>query len=169
MKARDLDSLVYPEKVHRSIYVDGAIFEEEMTKIFAASWCFLAHESQLPNAHDFVTTEIGRRPIIVTRDADGTVRALVNRCSHRASTVCELASGNAKRFTCAYHGWTYASAGNLVSLPFPKGYPESFDRSELGLHALPRVESYRGVIFGSLKEDGVDVPTWLAGARRQID
>jgi phenylpropionate dioxygenase-like ring-hydroxylating dioxygenase large terminal subunit len=169
MKAQELDSLVYPDKVHRSLYVDKDIFDEEMTKIFGASWFFLAHESQLPNPHDFVTTEIGRRPMIVTRDADGIIHALINRCAHRASTVCQLSSGNAKRFTCAYHGWTYASAGSLVSLPFPKGYPKSFDRSEYGLHSLPRVESYRGFIFGSLNEEIMDLTTWLAGARRHLD
>jgi phenylpropionate dioxygenase-like ring-hydroxylating dioxygenase large terminal subunit len=169
MKTEDLDSLVHPEKVHRSLYVDTAIFEEEMRKIFAASWVFLAHDSQLPNPHDFITTEMGRRPIILTRDSDGTVYALINRCAHRASTVCQLPSGNAKRFTCAYHGWTYNSAGSLVGLPFPKGYPPSFDRAERGLSALPRVESYRGFIFGSFNEGIVDLPTWLAGARQHLD
>jgi len=169
METRDLDALVYPDRVHRSIYLDPEIFEEEMTKIFAANWVYLAHESQIPEPNDFITTEMGRRPLIITRDANGQIHALVNRCAHRASTVCQEACGNAKRFTCGYHGWTYGNDGALVGLPFPKGYPEGYDKSEHGLHRLPSVESYRGFIFGSMNPDVEDVATWLAGAKEYLD
>lgn len=169
MDTRDLDALVYPDRVHRSIYLDEAIFDEEMTKIFAANWVYLAHESQIPEPNDFVTTELGRRPLIITRGANGELNALVNRCAHRASTVCQEVDGNAKRFTCGYHGWTYSNDGALVGLPFPKGYPENFDKGAHGLHRLPALESYRGFIFGSMNPDVDDVATWLAGAKKYLD
>ncbi|MCU1457449.1 MAG: (2Fe-2S)-binding protein [Actinomycetia bacterium] len=169
MESRDLDALVYPERVHRSIYVDPAIFAEEMTKIFGGIWVYLAHESQIPEPNDFTTTELGRRPLIITRAADGEIHALINRCAHRASTVCQTDCGNAKRFTCGYHGWTYGNDGALVGLPYPKGYPDSFDRDAHGLRGLPRVESYRGFVFGSLNPEVGDLVEWLGAARPYLD
>src|SRR3954449_4050240 len=79
----DWDQLVQEDRVHRLIYTDPAIFRAEMTRIFAGSWVYLAHESQIPNKDDFVTTSLGLRPIIVTRDGQGILRALYNRCTHR--------------------------------------------------------------------------------------
>ncbi len=52
---------------------------------------------------------------------------MLNRCNHRGSPVCIRDSGNAKRFTCPYHGWTYSSAGDLLSVTFPDGYGPNFD------------------------------------------
>src|SRR4051794_5426546 len=101
------DALVRPDgMVHRSLFTDPAIFELEMTRIFAATWVFLVHETEIPKPHDFKCVNVGRRPVIVTRTAEGEVRALLNRCTHRGTTVCMEAQGNAKRFQCAYHGWT---------------------------------------------------------------
>jgi phenylpropionate dioxygenase-like ring-hydroxylating dioxygenase large terminal subunit len=74
-----VDGLVRPDRVHRRLYTDPALFELEQTRVFAASWCFVAHESQLPNANDHLTTTLGGRPVIVVRGADGAVRVLINR------------------------------------------------------------------------------------------
>lgn len=143
------DELVQSRRVHRSIYVEPEIFAEEMTKIFGGTWVYLAHESQVPAPNDFVQTRLGLRPIIVTRDTDGVIHALINRCAHRASPVCEDECGNAKRFTCPYHGWTYANTGALVNVPFDAGYADELERDLLGLGRL-RVEIFRGFVFGTL-------------------
>ena len=162
----DLDALVEPGRVHRLIYTDPQIFADEMTKIFARTWVFLTHESQIANPNDFVTVLVGLRPLIVTRDDAGGMHGLLNRCAHRASTVCQEESGNAKRFTCGYHGWTYSNTGQLVGLPFPAGYPDSFDKSSRGLFELPRVESYRGFVFGSLSAEVPPIEEWLGPVPR---
>ena len=163
------DMLVQPGRAHRSIYVDDDIFAEEMSKIFGGTWVFLVHESQIAEPNDFVTTRLGLRSLIVTRDQDGAIHAFLNRCSHRASTVCQEEDGNAKRFTCGYHGWTYSNTGALVGLPYPNGYPIDFDRSDRGLHALPRLASYRGFVFGSLNPDVPELDKWLGPARPYLD
>src|SRR4051812_14791278 len=79
----DWDLLVQEERVHRLIYTDAAIFRAEMSRIFAGTWVYLAHESQIAGKDDFVTTTLGLRPIIVTRDGEGKIHALFNRCTHR--------------------------------------------------------------------------------------
>src|SRR3954464_4253436 len=92
------EHLVHEDRVHRSIYTDPMIFELEMTHIFGGVWCYLAHESQLPRVDDYLTTRLGLRPIIVTRDSDGKLRALFNRCTHRGARVCRETRGNTPTF-----------------------------------------------------------------------
>src|SRR5688572_11184772 len=95
-------------RVHTDAYVSPTIFELEMRRIFERTWIYVAHESQLPAAGDYITTTIGTQPVIVTRDTRGVVHVLLNRCRHRGSIVCRLASGRAARFMCPYHNWVYA-------------------------------------------------------------
>jgi phenylpropionate dioxygenase-like ring-hydroxylating dioxygenase large terminal subunit len=159
--------LVQPGRVHRRIYTDPAVFDVELTRVFAASWCFLAHESQIPSVGDFVTTTLGGRPVIVTRTSDGTVSGLLNRCAHRGAVIATEPQGCSKRFTCPYHGWTYAGDGRLVAMPFPSNHP-SADRSQLGLGRLA-VASYRGFVFGTLAAEPLPLLDWLGSASDAFD
>ena len=169
-RAVDYGGLVTDDfRVHRSVFVDPAIFEEEMVRIFGGTWVYLLHESQVPRVNDFRTVNVGRRPVIVARTADGTIAGLVNRCSHRGTLLCPLEGGSAARFQCAYHGWTFTNTGRLVGLPYPDGYRSSFDRRDLDLGRLPRVESYRGFVFGSLNPDVAPLTEWLGPARAVVD
>ena len=72
----DWDELVHEDRVHRLIYTDPAVFDAEMNHIFGGTWVYLAHESQIPNPNDFVTGKLGLRPLIITRDSEGVIRAL---------------------------------------------------------------------------------------------
>jgi phenylpropionate dioxygenase-like ring-hydroxylating dioxygenase large terminal subunit len=164
------DHLVRPDgMVHRTLYTDPRIFEEEMIKIFGGSWVFLVHEAEISNPHDFKTTTVGRRPVIVSRSADGKVHALLNRCTHRGSLVCVAEHGNTKRFQCPYHSWAFGSDGELLAVTYPDGYGPTFDKKAHGLGRLPRVESYRGYVFGSLNKDVEPLVDWLGAARSIID
>ena len=59
-----LAMLVQPDRVHRSVYADPAIFELEMERIFGRAWLFVGHVSQVPQPGDYVTTELGRQPVV---------------------------------------------------------------------------------------------------------
>jgi phenylpropionate dioxygenase-like ring-hydroxylating dioxygenase large terminal subunit len=163
----DYSDLVQSDRVHGRLYKDAAIFEDEMDRIFAKTWVWVAHDSQLPQPGDFVTTHVGRQPVIVNRDKTGTVRVMLNRCRHRAATVCEAASGNAGGFVCPYHAWTYGQDGSLRGVPMPRGYKD-FDKSEHGLVQL-RVESYHGLIFATFDQDAPSLAEFLGRARTWID
>jgi phenylpropionate dioxygenase-like ring-hydroxylating dioxygenase large terminal subunit len=117
----DWDHLVQEDRAHRLIYTDPAIFEAEMTNIFGGTWTYLAHESEIPNDNDFITRRLGLRPLIIVRDANGKIRALYNRCTHRGTTLCRWDKGNTKSFQCPYHGWNFLNTGKLRGVPWPEG------------------------------------------------
>ncbi|MEO2108561.1 MAG: Rieske 2Fe-2S domain-containing protein [Actinomycetota bacterium] len=161
---------VLEDRVHRTLYTDPSIFEEEMVKVFGGvSWVYLGHESQLPEANSFLSVRMGRRPLILTRDKHGDLHGVFNRCAHRAATVCREESGTAKSFQCPYHGWTFRNTGELVGAPWPKGYGPDFDKSQFGLGKVNRLEAYRGFIFGTLNERAEPVADWLGPAKGWLD
>jgi phenylpropionate dioxygenase-like ring-hydroxylating dioxygenase large terminal subunit len=165
----DFDELVQAERVHRLIYTEEEIFREEMTRVFGAVWVYLAHESQVPRRDDFFATTLGLRPIVVVRDSGGKLRALYNRCAHRGATVCREPNGNAKAFQCPYHGWTYLNSGKLSGVPWPEGYACDFSQPQYNLAQVPRVQSYRGFIFGTLNPDAPPLAEYLGPAAQPID
>src|SRR6204780_785847 len=165
----DWDSLVQEDRAHRLIYTDPAIFEAEMTQIFGGTWTYLAHESEIPEVNDFITRNLGLRPLIVVRDAEGKIRALYNRCTHRGTTLCRFDKGNSKSFQCPYHGWNFLNTGRLRGVPWPDGYAEDMRDPKYNLAQVPWVESYRGFIFGTLNVDALPLAAHLGPIAKIID
>ena len=97
MSAIDLNHLVQPDRVHRSVYTDQGLFDLEMENIFEKIWVYCGHESQIPNPGDFWTFQIGRQPMLMVRAEDGKIHVLYNRCTHRGATLCKEGSGSARR------------------------------------------------------------------------
>jgi hypothetical protein len=63
--ADEVAKLIEPGRVHRRVYTDPDVFELEMERIFGRAWLFVGHESQVPNPGDFITTDLGRQPVII--------------------------------------------------------------------------------------------------------
>ncbi|MGH7034852.1 MAG: aromatic ring-hydroxylating oxygenase subunit alpha [Stellaceae bacterium] len=158
-------------RVHSSVYTDEALFRLEMDRIFAKTWLFVGHTSEIPNPRDFKTTSMGARPVIVSRDDDGAIHVLLNRCRHRGAVLCREERGNVRNFLCPYHNWSYAPDGRLIGITDrsgPGGYSEHFEAPE-GLLRVPRVEAYRGFIFASFNHDVPPLPEFLGHAQTYID
>ena len=146
------------------IFNDEAVFRAEMEQVFGTCWVFVAHESEMPKAGDFVQRRIGIDPVIVTRDGKGGINVLSNYCRHRGTQVCQTDTGNSRFFKCPYHGWTYANDGDLVGTPhMHDAYGERMDPKEWGLKRAPRVGVRSGFIFASLAQDGPSSTTTSAG------
>lgn len=165
----EISGLVRPGQVHRRVYTDPAVFALELERLFGRAWVYVGHESQLRKPGDFLTAAIGRQPVIVVRHSDGSVRVLLNRCAHRGAKVLNEPCGHAKRLTCLYHGWAYDTDGALLSVPVPEGCATGFDKSEFGLAAAPRVESYRGFVFASLSGGVPALDDHLGQMKANID
>lgn len=170
LEIRSIKGLVQPDRVHRAVYTDPALFELEMERLFGRAWLVLGHESQIREPGDFFTTRMARQPVLVTRHTDGSARVLGNRCAHRGARVCEAAAGSARQLVCPYHGWTYGTDGSLRSVPLPDGYDRPVaGTTDLGLPRVPRVATYRGFIFASLAEDGPPLVEFLGPLRASFD
>ena len=123
-------------------YQSEVIFQRERDYMFARLPAVAAHVSELPNAGDFVKREIAGRSILVTRDAQGEVRAFLNICRHRGTQLVDDESGCKHRFTCPYHAWSYANTGELVSVPhMDTGFPD-LDKAQYSLKSLQCEERF---------------------------
>ena len=161
---------VREDRVHRTLYTEASVFEQEMVKVFGGqSWIYLAHESQLAEANSYLSLRMGRRPLILTRDKDGELHGVFNRCAHRGATLCRDESGVAPRFQCPYHGWTFKNTGELVGAPWPGGYGPDFDKSQFGLRKVTKVESYRGFVFATMNEEAPSIVDWLGPVTGWLD
>ena len=159
-------------QVRRSVFTDEDLFELEMKHIFEGNWIYLAHESQIPNVGDYFTTYMGRQPIVISRNKEGELNALVNACSHRGAMLCRRKTDNRTTFTCPFHGWTFNNSGKLLKVKDPReaGYPEQFNKD--GSHDLTKVarfENYRGFLFGSLNADVPPLEEHLGDTTKIID
>ncbi|MBL4622959.1 MAG: Rieske 2Fe-2S domain-containing protein [Immundisolibacteraceae bacterium] len=86
----DYEYLIQNDKVHSSMYTSEQIFDDEMDAIFHHGWVFVGHDSEIPNAGDYVLRQLGVQPVIMTRDKEGGVNVIRNRCAHRANMVCVM-------------------------------------------------------------------------------
>lgn len=105
--------------------------------------CFAA-SAQLPGANTFLVHDLLDIPVLLTRDSDGEVRAFLNVCRHRGARIAE-GYGEARRFVCPYHAWTYSADGRLVARPEDASFP-GVCKEEHGLTELPCMERH-GLIF----------------------
>lgn len=164
-KAADM---VEEGRVHKALYSDPEIFEEELDKVFQNTWVYIGHESEVPDAGSFKTAFVGRHPVILSRDRKKNLHVLLNRCRHRGATVCEGRKGKTKAFTCPYHGWGYGLDGGLRAIPKAEEYEGVLDKNDLPLESL-RHESYQGLVFATFKDDIEPLEDFLGGAKKWID
>jgi phenylpropionate dioxygenase-like ring-hydroxylating dioxygenase large terminal subunit len=193
----DVRRLIDGDRVHRLIYLDEAVFEAELARIFGRSWVYVGHESEVPAPGDYKTTTIGRQPVILVRTADrdgdgdgdgdggsheprdgaedggcdgAGLIVLFNRCTHRAATVCQERRGHASHFRCPYHGWMFRTDGTLLGATHADGYDDpDFHPEDFTLGRVPRVDSYRGFVFASLAPQGPSLVEHLGNAAPYLD
>jgi phenylpropionate dioxygenase-like ring-hydroxylating dioxygenase large terminal subunit len=168
---QDMSQFIAPGRVHRRIYTDPAIFEMEMERIFGAAWIYVGHESEVREPGDYACTRIGRKPVVLVRDAEGEIRVIHNQCAHRGALVVASDKGRTDEFQCCYHGWTYHLDGRLKAVPLNHGYPKDFDprNPNTAMLKVPRVKSYRGFVFASLAPDGPDLEDFLGYMTTSLD
>jgi phenylpropionate dioxygenase-like ring-hydroxylating dioxygenase large terminal subunit len=167
----DVAALVEPDRVRGEVYTSTGVFDLEMRRIFREGWCFVAHESEVPEPGDYITRRLGGEPIIVVRGKDDVVRVLANRCTHRGNRLCNVEKGNSSSFRCPYHGWTFGNDGGLQGVPMRDGYDPEFmqNKAQHNLAPAPRQDTYRGFVFASLAPRGISLLEHLGTATKAID
>lgn len=140
-------------------YRDPKITEIEESQILRRVPLAIVPSAQLPGANDYVVRTVLGDSLLVTRDRHGHSHVLLNYCRHRgAMPAC--GSGNASRFVCPYHAWTYKNTGELFTVPGQAGF-DSMDKADYGLVELPSQERH-GFIWAVLSADAtIDVDAHL--------
>jgi len=116
----------------------------ERQRLFRDRPIFMGLATRLPKAGDYLAEDVAGMPVLMTRGADGEVNAFANICRHRGAPVAQ-GCGNARAFTCPYHGWTYDAAGKLLGTTDKVGFA-GLDLASHGLVRLPAVEKH-GLMF----------------------
>ena len=157
-------------QVSRRAFTDADVLEREQAEIFDKCWLYLGHGSELKNPGAFLTRSVGGRNLVFNRDSSGKVRAHLNTCPHRGSAVVRERSGNAKFFTCSYHGWVFAADGAIRDIPGAESYAPGFTSTgRANLVAVPRLEQYRDLWFVCFDVNAVSLKEYLAGAVEYLD
>ncbi len=143
-------------------YFDEARWRLEMERIFKRVPLMLAMTAELPNPGDYKAMDAVDTPVLITRGQDGKVRAFVNMCRHRGSQIMAVGTGNAKRFTCPYHAWSYDQSGALIGVFSEKDFGR-VDRSCHSLVRLPAAER-AGLIWVALNPGtNLEIDDFLSG------
>lgn len=153
----------------RAIFTDQTLYRQELRRVFAPSWLFLCHESQLVKPGDFFSTYMGEDPVLVVRARDKSIRVFLNSCRHRGARVCRADFGSTRAFTCSYHGWAYGLDGALVNVPQEQTYGEGFDKADWGMVAVAQVDTYKGLVFATWNPDAPGLVEALGGMTWYLD
>jgi phenylpropionate dioxygenase-like ring-hydroxylating dioxygenase large terminal subunit len=135
-------------EVPADTYTSPARFAHEVEVLFENEPLVLCLSGALPRPGTYWTVDLCGTPLLLTRDADGRVRSMLNACRHRGVRVVD-GVGAARRFTCPFHAWVYDLEGHLVGLPGAEGF-EGLCREEKSLVELPVAEGH-GLVVGRLR------------------
>ena len=133
-----------------AIYTSQELFDREREYVRSTPQ-LVGYRSELPGPGTFATKTVMDVPVLLTRDDDGVVHAFENVCLHRQAKVAS-GCGEAERFTCPYHAWSYSKTGKLVGVPGRDGFPTAASTGA-GLKELPAVE-HAGFLWVGLDPDG---------------
>lgn len=153
--------------LNREIFSSDDLFRRELARVFAPSWNFVGHTSQLAKNGDFFLSRCATEPVIVSRDERGEIHVLHNSCRHRGMPACRYDTGNATGFICSYHGWSYGLDGALTGVPkFKERYQGKLAREKWGL-VPARVKVFYGSIWATFDEQAPSFEDYL-GADMQF-
>lgn len=140
-----------------ALYTDPAIAQLEDELIWRPAWHAIGTIIDFRNIGDYLTAHVGGKyPVIVVKNADGELKGFLNVCRHRGCLVAGGEqgdtpggiSGNARRFKCPYHAWTYNLDGELIAVPeFKDAKLPPF--KELSLYPVS-VDTWGGMVFVSI-------------------
>ena len=146
-------------------YIDPDLFRVEQSEIFAKTWQFAGHASQLEKPGDFFAFDLAGQNLFCILGDDAEIRAFYNVCQHRAHELVR-GSGNCRKIVCPYHAWNYELDGRFRSGPNVKSVP-GFDGSRIRLTSV-RIENFHGFLFVNLDADATPMDEWYPGVRKQL-
>jgi choline monooxygenase len=131
-------------------YTDPGVLAGERRSVFARTWQVAGLAAWVAQPGTYFGCELASEPVMVTRAADGVLRAFSNVCRHRGAELCSAAAAGAT-VKCPYHGWSYSLDGRLHGAPEFEGVA-NWDRSAVRLPEF-RAEAWGPYVFVNM-DDG---------------
>jgi len=140
-------------------YYDQKWFDREQEDLFPSVWNFAGTTDALPQPGCYVSVQIGRYPIVLVHQEDGSIRGFHNSCRHRGARIAD-GSGSCKSLVCPYHRWQYGLDGALKNVPQGEDQIPLIDKTDWGLKPVA-VATWMGMVF--VNPDGTAEPleSWL--------
>jgi phenylpropionate dioxygenase-like ring-hydroxylating dioxygenase large terminal subunit len=167
VKADTIDRTPEVFRVTSAHYLDPARAALELERVWKRLPLVLALSCELREPGDFRALEVAGVPVLIARGSDRVIRAFVNSCAHRGAQVVTEAAGNARRFVCPYHAWSYDENGALAGV-FARGDFGEVDPACHGLVRLPAAERAGLVFVGLTPRAALDVDAFLCGYDRVL-
>ena len=148
-------------EIPTTTYTDEARLEAERALLCTIPMP-VAHVSQLQSVGSCLVHDALGVPIVITRNRESELHAMLNVCRHRGTRLLED-SGFCKArkgFHCRYHGWGYDLDGNLTRVPREELFP-GLDKSALNLRSLPVTERFGFVWVVATPATDYDFGTFL--------
>lgn len=149
-------------------YVSREWAELERRHLWPRVWLLAGLASDVPEAGDYLTCEIGRESVIVVRQPDGRLEAFHNVCLHRGNRLVEPGRGRVRRFTCLFHAWRYGIDGRLEAALDPETFPQGCPAEELDLRRV-RCEGWGGFVWINLDPDAEPLADHLGIVPAHLD
>lgn len=146
-----------PIPVERYISEDFARLERE--RMWPYVWQFAAREEDLPEPGDFIVYENAGRSYLVSRQDDGSIRAMHNVCLHRGRKL-RTEEGTADKFVCPFHGFAWNKDGSFNSMPCQWDFPH-LSEQKLDLPDA-EVARWQGYVFIREEKGGPSLEEFLA-------
>lgn len=149
-------------------YYDINFARKEWDKVWTKTWLIAGMENQLREVGDYITCEIGPESILCSRGKDGKIRAFYNVCQHRGNRLMDDEQGFSKNFTRRYHGWRFATDGELKFVPCAEDFPQGNPCGKLNLVEL-KCEVWAGFVWYSMNDDIAPLADVLGPLKDQIE
>lgn len=167
-KTTDLGEKVWREPI--ASYSSDERFNAEINLLRRSPTPFCP-TAMLPEIGSYVARKAAGTPLVVVRGEDGEIRAFINACRHRGTSVAQ-GMGCKRSFVCPYHAWTYALDGRLKNIAGSDGFPGV----DIDTHGLVQVGAREkgGLVYvnqsGPVSADALnDIPDFFSPSQEYFE
>ncbi|OIQ19985.1 MAG: hypothetical protein BM556_05725 [Bacteriovorax sp. MedPE-SWde] len=144
-------------------YTSSDIFSTEVDNIFHKDWVFACSEQEIPMPGDYKVLTFLNESVMIIRQKDHSIKALLNNCRHRGTKLLDDGRGNSKKIICPYHAWSYSNDGKLKGAPFTGNI-----KIEKEKHCLKgiKIESWQSLVFINFNGEAQSIAKRYSGLNR---
>lgn len=166
--AAALDPPVRGDPITGARYTCSNWAQREFEAVFVSAWHIGGMEHDLEQPGDFIAHALGAESVLMVRQGDGAVKAFYNVCQHRGNQLVAGEMGCVRRFTCAYHSWTYGLDGTLLTVQDAEDFPQGNPCGKANLAPL-RCELWGGMVWFSMDPAAPPLRDWLGPIVDQLE